>query len=87
MYNRPEMVCSLAERHFHDDHGFSFNVVLPLAHSVTYTNGVGFSIYEFLFTMLLVGFPFSDFEIGILNSLNVCAAQLHYNALLCISLF
>lgn len=59
------------------DQGIRFNIVLPLPRSLTYIDGVSFVVYDFHFTRFGVRFPFSPFEFGVLNVLNVCPAQLH----------
>lgn len=81
------MVFSLAEKFFPLDLGISFKLVRPLPRSVTYTDGVSFVVYEFLFIRLGVRFPLSPFGFGVLDVLNVCPAQLHYNDWLCVRVF
>lgn len=44
------MIYSLLERFFPMDQGITVSLVLPLVRSVTYTDGVSFVVYDFLFT-------------------------------------
>lgn len=87
LYITLEIVHSLVERHFPIEQGISFNLVISRTRSATYTVEVGFVIYEYILTRLGISFLFFSFEIGILNCLNVCPAQLHYNTWLHICLF